>query len=134
MKLRKVRTFPIRTLITSVVILLPFSFSISNASAGVHFNVSDASVLQVKYLGGDNDALFFNVKYENSAGNSFKLLVLEENTGDALFQHSYSSRDFDKKLKIPRLTDTDYVTFLIRSAKQNIQLSYKVRVTTKVDD
>ena len=92
------------------------------------------SVMQVKYLGGDNDALFFNVKYDNKSGNTFKLLVLDESIDEALFQENYSARDFDKKFKIPRLTDTDYVTFLIRSAKENIQLSYKVKVTTKVVD
>jgi hypothetical protein len=90
--------------------------------------------MQVKYLGGDNEALFFSVKYENKTGNPFKLLVLDETTGDPLFQDNYSAKDFEKKFKIPRLTDTDYVTFLIRSAKENIQLSYKVKVTTKVVD
>jgi hypothetical protein len=61
------------------------------------------------------------------------LLVLDEN-GEPCFQDSYSAKDFEKKIKIPRLTDTDYVIFLIRSAKDNIQLSYKVKVTTKVED
>ena len=87
--------------------------------------------LQVKFLGGDNEALFFDVKYDNKAGYTFRLSVLDE-TGEACFQDNYSARDFEKKLKIPRLTDTDYVIFLIRSAKANIQLSYKVKVTTKV--
>jgi hypothetical protein len=89
--------------------------------------------LQVKFIGGDNDALFFNVKYDNKAGNTFRLSVLDE-TGEACFQDNFSTRDFEKKIKIPRLTDTDYVIFLIRSAKENIQLSYKVKVTTKVVD
>jgi hypothetical protein len=89
--------------------------------------------LQVKFLGGDNQALFFDVKYDNRAGSTFKLLALDE-TGAACFQNKYSTRDFDKKIKVPRLTDTDYVIFLIRSANENIQLSYKVTVTTKVVD
>jgi len=92
-----------------------------------------SSPLQVKYLGGDNEALFFNVKYDNKTGHTFRLSVLDE-TGEACFQDNYSARDFEKKIKIPRLTDTDYVIFLIRSAKENIQLSYKVKVTTKVVD
>ena len=92
-----------------------------------------SSALQVKFLGGDNDVLFFDVKYDNNAGHTFRLSVLDE-TGEACFQDNYSARDFEKKIKIPRLTDTDYVIFLIRSAKENIQLSYKVKVTTKVVD
>ena len=88
---------------------------------------------EVKFLGGDNEALFFDIKYDNKTGHHFKLSVLDE-TGEACFQDNYSARDFSKKIKIPRLTDTDYVIFLIRIAKENIQLSYKVKVTTKVVD
>jgi hypothetical protein len=61
----------------------------------------------------------------------FKLLVLGK-ISETSFHDNYSTRDFEKKIKIPSVTDTDYVIFLIRSAKQNIQLSYKVKVTTKV--
>lgn len=96
-------------------------------------NAESASALQVKFLGGNNQALFFDVKYDNKAGSTFKLLALDE-TGEACFQNNYSTKGFEKKIKIPRLTDTDYVIFLIRSAKENILLSYKVKVTTKVVD
>ncbi|MDP4262784.1 MAG: hypothetical protein Q8941_09660 [Bacteroidota bacterium] len=134
MKMPVIRICPIKALIISIaVFFLPFSL----LSAGVRKPAAggeSGSILQVKYLGGDNDALFFDVKYYNKTGNIFKLLVLDEITGDALFQDNYSARDFEKKFKIPRLTDTDYVTFLIRSAKENILLSYKVKVTTKVVD
>src|SRR5262245_41010945 len=92
-----------------------------------------SSSLQVKFLGGNNQVLFFDVKYDNKAGNIFKLVALDE-TGEACFQDKYSAKVFDKKIRVPRLTDTDYVIFLIRSAKENIQLSYKVKVTTKVVD
>ena len=94
---------------------------------------NSAAALQVKFLGGDNHALFFDVKYDNKTGSTFKLLALDE-AGAACFQDKFSTKDFDKKIKVPRLTDTDYVIFLIRSAKENIQLSYKVKVTTKVVD
>ena len=92
-----------------------------------------SSALRVKFLGGDNEVLFFDVKYDNKAGHTFRLSVLDE-TGEACFQDNYSARDFEKRIKIPRLTDTDYVIFLVRSAEENIQLSYKVKVTTKVVD
>jgi hypothetical protein len=96
-------------------------------------NAESSAALQVKFLGGDNQALFFDVKYDNKTGSTFKLVALDE-TGEACFQDNYSTKGFEKKIKIPRLTDTDYVIFLIRSAKENIQLSYKVKVTTKVVD
>lgn len=89
--------------------------------------------IQVKYLAGDNDAMLFNLKYNNESGNDFKLMVLNE-TGDVLFQNNYSGKKFRKRIKLTRLTDTDDVTFLITSPKQKLQLSRKVKITSKVVD
>ena len=123
-------------LIRSLVITIPSLVLLIVSPAASTQDLSGeelSSALQVKYLGGDNEALLFDVKYENKTGHTFRLSVLDE-TGEACFQDNYSARDFEKKIKIPRLTDTDYVIFLIRSARENIQLSYKVKVTTKVVD
>ena len=89
--------------------------------------------MRVKYLEGTNEALLFNLKYNNDSGNDFKLMVLSEN-GEVLFQKNYSGKKFRKKLKLPRLTDSDGVTFLIRSPQENVQLIRKVKVTSKVVD
>ena len=89
--------------------------------------------MQVKYLAGDKDAMLFNLKYDNETGDDFKLMVLNE-TGEVLFQKNYSGKKFRKKIKLTRLTDTDGVTFLIRSPKENVQLSYRVRVPAKLPD
>jgi hypothetical protein len=133
MKMPLVKIGASKALIISVAIFL-VPASLVSAAARVAIGEEYSSILQVRYLGGDNEALFFDVKYDNKTGHIFKLQVVDEITGDALFQDNYSAREFEKKFKIPRLTDTDYVTFLIRSAKENIQLSYKVKVTTKVVD
>jgi hypothetical protein len=109
---------------------MPFTFAIK-LSAQQPVDIASFTALRVKYFWVDNDALFFNVKYDNKAGKNFKLLVLDE-TGEALFEDNYS--DLDKKLKVPRLTDTDHVIFLNKSATGNAELSYKVKVTTKVVD
>jgi hypothetical protein len=89
--------------------------------------------MKVKYIEGDNDAMLFNLRYNNDSGNGFKLMVLNE-TGEVLFQNNYSGKKFKKRIRLTRLTDTDGVTFIIRSPKENVQLSYKVRVTSKVVD
>jgi hypothetical protein len=50
-------------------------------------------------------------------------------------QGSSSPEDgFPLKFKIHCLADTDYATFLIRSAKENTQFNHKVNVTTNVAD
>lgn len=93
----------------------------------------DSQDMQVKYLAGDNDAMLFNLKYINESGSDFKLMVLNE-TGEVLFQNNYSGKKFKKKIKLTRLTDTDGVTFLIRSSRRDIQLSRKVKIPSKVVD
>lgn len=131
MKMSLVRSIFFKTLLTVFAALMPFTFTMKLA-AQEPSEIEILTALRVKYLGGDNEALFFNIKYDNKTGKNFKLLVLDEN-GEALFEDSYS-RGLDKKLKVTRLTDTDHVIFLIKSAKDDTELSYKVRVTTKVVD
>lgn len=89
--------------------------------------------IHVKYIEGDNDVLCFNLKYNNESGSDFKLMVLSEN-GDIMFQQKYSGKKIRKNLKLPRLTDTDNVTFLIKPSRKNVQLSCKVKITDKVVD
>jgi len=120
--------------ITVVPVVLIFLLMVSSSAFSQQRDTEENSRdMQVKYLDGDNDALLFNLKYANDSGNDFKLMVLNE-TGEVLFQNNYSGKNFRKKIKLARLTDTDRVTFLIRSARENIQLSYKVKVKRKVAD
>lgn len=131
MRVSVVKTIFVKTALTVIAAIIPFTFSIRLA-AQEPADTETLRALRVKFLGGDNEALFFNVKYNNKDGCSFKLLVLDE-TGEALFEDSYS-RDIDKKLKVPRLTDSDHVIFLIKSPREDAELSYKVKVTAKVVD
>lgn len=93
----------------------------------------NAGAMQVKYLAADNEAMFFNLKYNNDSGNKFKLMVLN-GTGEVLFQNDYSGKKLRKRIRLARLTDTDDVTFLIKPAKEDIQLTCKVKVKSKVVD
>lgn len=78
--------------------------------------------------------LRFNVKYETKSSSSFKLVALSEN-GEVWFEDNFrASGEFDKKLSIPRLTETEYITFLLKSAKDSPELTYKVKIPTKVSD
>jgi hypothetical protein len=122
-----------RSIVKFLPVLLLSTMSLKGVAQDTEV-ADETSPLQVRFMGGDNDALFFNVKFDNRSGSSFRILVFDESTGETLFQDSYTSRDFEKKFKIPRLTDTDYVTFLIRSTKENTEFRHKVKVTTKVVD
>jgi|GEM_PF-4772925 len=89
--------------------------------------------MKVKFLGGDNESLSFSVKYESKSLTSFRLFALNE-SGEVWFQEVYrNTRDFERKLNIPRLTETEYVVFVLRTANEP-EITSKVQVTTKVMD
>jgi len=131
MRMSLAKNILFKTVLTVMAGLMPITFSM-NAAAQDPSDAETLTALRVKFIGGDNDALFFNVKYNNKDNSNFKLLVLDE-TGEALFEDNYS-KNIDQKLKVPRLTDSEHVIFLIKSTKETAELSYKVKVTTKVVD
>ena len=131
MKVSSLKPILLKTLATVLAVFIPFALAIKSAAQ----EPGDIDVLRafrVKFLGGDNEALLFNVKYNNKDRSSYKLLVLDE-TGEALFEDSYS-KDLDKKLTIPRLTDSEHVIFIVKSENDSDELHYKVRITTRVVD
>lgn len=132
MKNRLVRFIVARVILSGVAASMICPFSLTTV-AQEYAGAENLASMQVRYLGGDNSALHFYVKYDNKPGNTFRLLVLDE-SGEILYQDNYSTRDFEKKIKTPRLTETDYVIFLIKPAKEIAEISYKVKVTTKVVD
>jgi hypothetical protein len=131
MRVSSTKTFLFKTVLTVMAALVPVTFSLCLAAQGPT-EAETLTALRVKFIGGDNEAMFFNVKYNNKDKSNFKLLVLDE-TGEALFEDNYS-KDIDQKLKVPRLTDSGHVIFVIKSTKETTELSYKVTVTTKVVD
>jgi hypothetical protein len=125
------KTAPLLKVTVAFVLLLLISFPFASFSQQLAVEENPRK-MHVRYLEGDNDILHFNLKYNNNSGDGFKLMVLNE-TGEVLFQNNYSGKNFKKKIKLARLTDTDGVTFLIRSPGENV-LSYTVKVTSKVVD
>lgn|SRR5690242_12475791 len=121
---------PFRLAIACGILFLASSSYLQAQIASIEENSKD---LKVKYLEGDNNELLFNVKYSNGTGNDFKVMVLGEE-GEVLFQKNYSGKKFKKLFRLPRLTDTDGVTFVIRPVKSNTQLTYRVHVPNKVEE
>jgi len=120
---------PFRLAVACGIFLFTSSY-LSAQTASIEENSKD---LKVKYLEGDNNELLFTVKYSNGSGNDFKVMVLGEE-GEVLFQNNYSGRKFKKLFRLPRLTDTDGVTFVIRPVKSETQLLCKVYVPNKVEE
>lgn len=89
--------------------------------------------MEVKYLNGDNEFLLFNVKYEHPVQVRFYLTVLDENS-EVLFRDNFKGKHFEKEFKIPRLSESSKITFIIKPVQKDIQLSYDVSIPTRVND
>ncbi|HVZ26651.1 MAG TPA: hypothetical protein VG842_11370, partial [Sediminibacterium sp.] len=91
-------------------------FVSANAATGTNVRAYEASKAEVKYTGVDKyNQLSFNVKYNNPAGNTFSLAVLDEN-GETLFKSFYGDKQFDKTFKLPK-SEVSKLTFLIEDGK-----------------
>ena len=87
--------------------------------------------VEVKYTGMDvNNQLSFNVKYANPNGNTFNVVVLDEN-GDQLFKAVYDNKKFDKTFKLPK-SELTKVSFVIEDSKAAYKEKFDVSVTTRV--
>lgn len=106
-------------------------FVSANAATGVNSRVYEASKAEVKYTGVDKyNQLSFNVKYNNPAGNTFSLSVLDEN-GETLFKSFYGDKTFEKTFKLPK-SEVSKLTFLIEDGKTSTREKFDVNIKTQV--
>ena len=93
----------------------------------------DANKVEFKYIGVDHlNQLSFNVKYNNPSGNTFSLVVLDEN-GEQLYKSFYADKQFNKTFKLPK-SEVSKVTFLIEDRKESVKEKFDVNVKTSSYD
>ncbi len=86
---------------------------------------------EIKYTGVDiNNQLSFNIKYANTTGNTFSLIVLDEN-GEQLFRGAYGDKSFEKTFKLPK-AETSKVSFVIEDSKASYKEKFDVNVKTRI--
>lgn len=107
-----------------------FVAALSVANAKTTTTASPDKV-EVKYTGVDvNNQLSFNIKYANPTGNTFSLVVLDEN-GDQLFKGAYGDKSFDKTFKLPK-SEMSKVSFVIEDVKASYKEKFDVNIKTRV--
>ena len=89
------------------------------------------SKLDLKYVGITTEGLEFDVKYNNTSGKYFTLLIKDEN-GDVLFEQSYNNIDFYKKVQLPQIGDVKSLTFTIISDKNKLVQNKEVKITIHI--
>jgi hypothetical protein len=84
----------------------------------------------VTFIATGNESLFFDVKVSNEAGEKFTILVKDDNS-TTLYRGSYSDRNFKKRFVLPK-TDTNKLTFLIRSESGLQSETFEINTNTRV--
>ncbi|MFT3826466.1 MAG: hypothetical protein QM731_21275 [Chitinophagaceae bacterium] len=84
----------------------------------------------IKHLGNDGDNMYFQVLLNNESGEKFYLTVKDAD-GVILFQETYNDKKFDKKFLLTK-GETDKVTFVLKSAKNNTTQSFEINSSTKL--
>lgn len=106
-------------------------FLSANASTGIiKFSAIDPTKkIEVKYIGTEKENMFFNVKFNNESGKSFRVYVLDE-LGEVIFSDKYSEKLFNKKFVFPANMDVNKITFLIQSDKSSFKEIFNVAFST----
>ena len=122
-------------LIATALFAFAPSQSIANSKKAIEI-LSTNSTTSVQFAGSATNALLFDVKINNAAGEKFTL-VIKNSDGDVLFSKAYDDKAFNKKIKILKdetsSAGTDF-TFSIVSPNKDVANTFQVNATTKVVD
>jgi len=115
----------------ALLVVSPFSSKASNdKEKGAKEAVTPLAEgkLSVKYTGSTEEAVMFNVQFENSSAQKF-WLIIKNNEGEVLFQEQFSDKHFNKNIQFLRDTDELNPTFIIRSGKDEVKHSFAINRT-----
>ncbi len=90
-----------------------------------------ASTAEVKCIGTGDGEYFFNVLYNNVAGNRFSVAIQDE-YGNQLYQGSYSDKNFDKKFKLAEPDSFGKLVFIIRNFSDNSVQRFEVNANSRL--
>ena len=90
-----------------------------------------ASKLDLKYVGITTEGLEFDVKYNNISGKYFTFVIKDE-YGEVLFEQSYNTKQFFKKVQLPQVGDVKSLTFNIVADRNKLVQSKEVKITTNI--
>ena len=88
-------------------------------------NSTDATPVNVTYLGSQEGNYVFDVQFENNSGDTYYVAVVDD-AGNTLFKGLYADKKFDKKFKLPPGEEINNVSFVIRNVRNNSSYTYAV--------
>jgi len=93
-------------------------------------DVSPVKSAIIRHIGNDGDNMYFQVLLNNDSGEKF-YLTIKDLDGIILFQEVYNDKKFDKKFRLTK-GETDKVTFVLKSARNNTSQSFEINSNTKM--
>ena len=85
---------------------------------------------EVTYVTTTKNAMFFDVRVENAAGEKFLIVVKDEN-GTTLYRGAFADKDFRKRFIVPK-TDASRLTFFVKSEAGSKSESFEINTNTRV--
>lgn len=128
MKKQSINTIAKRFFLGNILAAM-FFLSASANTGSTRVSIDPTKKVEVKYVGTEKENLFFNVKFNNEAGKSFKVYILDEN-GEVIFSDKFTDKLFDKKFIFPASQDVNKLTFLINTEKGSYKEIFDVAVKT----
>ncbi len=129
MKKQSINTIAKRFFLGNVLAAMFFLSASANTGSTRVLSIDPTKKVEVKYVGTEKESLFFNVKFNNEAGKSFKVYVLDEN-GEVIYSDKFTEKTFDKKFVFPASQDVNKLTFIINTEKGSYKEIFDVAVKT----
>jgi hypothetical protein len=95
--------------------------------------ISNENTVSVKFAGSTDNALFLDLKVNNSKGDQFTV-VIQDNDGTVLFTKKYTDTSFTKRIKILKDEDNGRYNISIRSANKDLENNFVVSTVSRVID
>ena len=129
MNKQSINTIAKRFFLGNVLAAMFFLSASANTGSTRILSIDPTKKVEVKYVGTEKESLFFNVKFNNEAGKSFKVYVLDEN-GEVIYSDKFTEKTFDKKFVFPASQDVNKLTFIINTEKGSYKEIFDVAVKT----
>ncbi len=85
----------------------------------------------VKYLGTQDDMLFFDVAYTNPTGGKF-LITIKDQDGTQLYQNIFSEKTIYKQFRLPK-SEKDRIVFSIRDFRgADIVKAFDININSRI--
>jgi hypothetical protein len=126
---RVVKTTMISRFFKTAAIVLMLSGAASH-TASASAATEGAGDAVVTHLGSNSNSLFFQVKFDNTTGEKFTILV-KDGSGVTLYRGTYNDKDFNRKFVLPK-GESGKLTFIVKNAEGNKVESFEINTNTRL--